>query len=347
MIPTSLPSGKKQQIMPDLYPIRFKPIYKQYMWGGRKFATLLKRPITQDEIFAESWEVCDHGQDQSVVDAGPLSGVTLHELVKKYGRRLLGHAAASMGSHKTLCGDRFPLLLKYLDASQNLSLQVHPDDAMAAGLDPPDLGKTEAWYVVAAVPGSIIYAGLRQGVDRRALSRAIEQGKCEECLHYFEARRGDCVLIPAGTVHALGAGILVAEIQQSSDATFRLFDWNRLGTDGRPRELHVQSGLDAIDFSREPVSPIRIPVSRQDDSVCLIKSKQFSLQRHLLSGPKNLGGDGRFHILTVVDGSASIEGEYMDGNLGCGQTVLLPAEIGAVRFTPCLDAVILDAFVGD
>ena len=351
--------------MPDLYPLRFKPIYKQYVWGGWKLATLLKRPIPDDEIFAESWELCDHGQDQSVVDGGPLSGATLHELVEKYGRRLLGDAGKGDSPHlceapqgssrqkgtvpfsheKSLCADRFPLLLKYLDATQNLSLQVHPDDAMAAGLDPPDLGKTEAWYVVATVPGSVIYAGLRQGVDRETFSRAIERGKCEECLHYFEARQGDCVFIPAGTVHALGAGTLVAEIQQSSDTTFRLFDWNRLGTDGRPRELHVEQGLDAIDFARGPVSPIRCPVSRQDDSVGLVRSKPFSLERHLLSGPKNLGGDGRFHILTVVDGSVLIEGEHSDKNLDCGQTVLLPAEIAAVRCTPCPDAVVLDAFV--
>ena len=334
MIPMSLPSSKKQQVMPDLYPLRFKPIYKQYVWGGWKLATLLKRPIPHDEIFAESWELCDHGQDQSVVDGGPLSGATLHELVEKYGRRLLGDV-----------GDRFPLLLKYLDAAQDLSVQVHPDDAMAAGLDPPDLGKTEAWYIVAAVPGSVIYAGLRQGVDRETLALAIKRGKCEECLHYFEARQGDCVFIPAGTVHALGAGTLVAEIQQSSDTTFRLFDWNRLGTDGRPRELHVEQGLDAIDFARGPVSPIRHPVSCQDESVGLVRSKQFSLERHLLLGPKDLGGDGRFHILTVVDGSVSIEGEHSDKNLNCGQTVLLPAEIAAVRCVPCLDAVVLDAFV--
>lgn len=305
------------------------------MWGGgRRLAGLLKRPITHDEVFAETWEVCDHGEDQSVVDGGPLSGLTLHELVEKYGRQLLGNA-----------GDHFPLLLKYLDAAQNLSLQVHPNDTMAARLDPPDLGKTEAWYVIDAVPGSVIYAGLREGVDRETLAHAIEQGKCEECLHSFEARQGDCIFIPSGTVHALGAGVLVAEIQQSSDTTFRLFDWNRLGTDGQPRELHVERGLDAIDFARGPISPIRHPVSREDDSVVLVRSKQFNLERTMLMGPKKLGGGGRFHILTVVDGSVSIEGAHLHGNLGCGQTVLLPAEIAAVRCTPCLDAVILDAFV--
>ncbi|MBN2295970.1 MAG: class I mannose-6-phosphate isomerase [Pirellulales bacterium] len=322
--------------MPELYPLRFKPIYKQYVWGGWKLAGLLKRPIPHDELFAESWEVCDHGEDQSVVDGGSLSGMTLHELVEKYGRRLLGDVA---------CGNRFPLLMKYLDATQNLSVQVHPDDDMAARLDPPDLGKTEAWYVLAAVPGSVIYAGLRQGVDLATFARAIKQGECEECLHYFEAQRGDCILIPSGTVHALGAGILVAEIQQSSDTTFRLFDWNRLGTDGRPRELHIEQGLAAIDFERGPISPIRHPVNHEDDSVNLISSDKFSLERHPLMSPRELGGDGRFHILTVVDGSVSIEGAHGSGNLNCGQTMLLPAQIPAVRCIPCPDAVVLDVFV--
>ena len=326
------------QELPDLYPLQFKPIYKQYGWGGWKLASLLKRPIPHDEIFAESWEVCDHGKDQSVVEDGPLAGKTLHELVEKYGRRLLGDAGKA---------DSFPLLLKYLDAMQNLSLQVHPDDEMAAGLDPPDLGKTEAWYVVAAVPGSVIYAGLREGVDRDTFARAVEQGKCEECLYYFEARQGDCIFMPAGTVHALGGGILVAEVQQSSDTTFRLFDWNRLGTDGRPRELHIEQGLDAIDFDLGPISPIRQPVSREDDSVSLIRGEHFSMDRRLLLGPQNLGGDGRFHILTVVDGAVSIEGEQIQVNLDCGQTILLPAEIESVRCMPCMDAVVLDAFVED
>ncbi len=334
------PETAKKELLPNLYPLRFKPIYRQYIWGGWKFATLMNRPLPQDENFAESWEICDHGDDQSVVDGGPLSGETLHDLSIKYGRRLLGNAPPLSAS-----AGRFPLLLKYLDAEQNLSLQVHPDDDMAARLDPPEMGKCEAWYVVASVPGSVIYAGLKDGVDKKTLAEAIENGRCEECLHYFEARRGDCVFIPAGTVHSLGAGILVAEIQQTSDVTFRLFDWNRLDADGLPRQLHIDRGLEAIDYARGPISPIRCPASHHDDSATLVKSKPFNLDRRILFGPQQIGGDGRFHIITVVDGAASIEGDKLDGNLCCGQSALLPADLGVVNCVPCLDATVLDAYI--
>lgn len=339
-IPKMTTRTEKKEVLPELYPLRFKPTYKQYIWGGWKFATLLNRHLPADENFAESWEICDHGSDQSVVEGGPLDGETLHSLCKNYGRRLVGDVLPA-----NYAAGQFPLLLKYLDAEQNLSLQVHPGDAMASRLNPPEKGKTEAWYVVAAVPGSIIYAGLKPGVDKRTLAEALEKGRCEECLHYFEARRGDCVFIPAGTVHSLGSGILVAEIQETSDVTFRLFDWNRVGADGRPRQLHIEQGLEAIDFARGPISPIRCAASHHDDSVSLVSSRPFNLDRRVLFGPQQIGGDGRFHIITVMDGAVSIEGDRLDGNLCCGQTALLPAELGVANCTPCLEATVLDAYI--
>jgi mannose-6-phosphate isomerase len=234
-----------------LYPLRFQPIFQRYIWGGHRLRTLLGKATGRDAA-AESWEVCDHGPQQSIVRFGPLAGTSLHELLRRYGPDLLGHSGhadpsppASLGSGDPR--DRFPLLLKFLDAARTLSVQVHPNDRQAAELDPPDLGKTEAWVVLAANPGSLIYAGLQSAADRQTLLAAIRQGKCEEQLHRFEPAVGDCVFIPAGTVHALGAGLLVAEIQQTSNITFRLFDWNRLGADGRPRPLHVEEGLAVID----------------------------------------------------------------------------------------------------
>ena len=152
------------------YPLRFQPILRRYLWGGRRLQTVLGKPLPAGDDYAECWELVDHGEDQSIVDGGPLSGVALHELVEKYGRQLLGDVDQLIECQEASCAKNFPLLLKYLDASQNLSVQVHPDDKMAAGLDPPDLGKTEAWYVIAAEPGSVIYAGLREGVDREMLS---------------------------------------------------------------------------------------------------------------------------------------------------------------------------------
>ena len=168
----------------------------------------------------------------------------MHDLVTQHGPALFGRHHPQR---------QFPLLFKFLDCQQTLSVQVHPNDEQAARLNPPDLGKTEAWVVLAAEPGSKIYAGLKPGVDRADVgARNNAPALCEECLHQFEPQAGDCVFIEAGTVHALGAGLLIAEIQQASDTTFRLFDWNRVDRDGKPRPLHIRESLDTIDFLARP-----------------------------------------------------------------------------------------------
>jgi len=196
-----------------MHPLPLAPVYRRYLWGGRRFATLLGRELPPGDDFAESWELVDRAADQSRVAAGPLAGTTLGELVRDRCRELLGRHAPRAA---------FPLLFKFLDACRDLSVQVHPDDARAARLVPPDLGKTEAWYVIDAAAGSRIYAGLRDGVDRAALAAAVRAGRCSDVLHSFEPQPGDCVFIPAGTVHALGAGLVIAEIQECSDVTYRL-----------------------------------------------------------------------------------------------------------------------------
>lgn len=322
--------------MAAVYPLRFQPILRQYLWGGRRLGSELGKPIRDEGVFAESWEVCDHGDDQSVVAAGPLSGKTLRQLVGELGEELFGrhHPQA-----------RFPLLLKFLDCQRPLSVQVHPNDLQAAKLDPPDLGKTEAWVVLATEPGSVIYAGLKTGVDRRMLAQEIAAGTTESCLHTIEPKAGDCLFIPAGTVHALGAGLLIAEIQQSSDTTFRLFDWNRLGIDGRPRQLHVEQALSVIDFQRGPVT---MQVERPTDRASvgrLVDCDQFILDRWQIQAPCSLGGDGRFHILAVTDGELTVEGDAVSGPLKKGSTILLPAACGEVQLTPCGGAVVLDSYL--
>jgi len=221
-------------MMSELYPFRFQPLLRRYLWGGRKLGTVLGKPIGPEDDYAESWEVVDHGPDQSVVLFGPLAGVSLGELVRRCGRELLGRHHPQ---------PRFPLLLKFLDAHRTLSVQVHPNDQQAARLDPPELGKSEAWVVLEAEPEGVIYAGLKPGVDRQMLAEAVREGRCETLLHLIRPQAGDCVL--------------VAEIQQASDTTFRLFDWNRLGPDGKPRPLHVEQALEVIDFERGPVQPQR------------------------------------------------------------------------------------------
>ncbi len=235
--------------MATLYPLRFTPVFRRYVWGGRRLGKILGKPIGPGNDYAESWEVVDHGEDQSRVAAGSLAGMTLNELTHIHGKELLGRHNPQ---------PRFPLLFKFLDCEKTLSVQVHPNDQQAARLDPPDAGKTEAWVVLSAEPGSVIYAGLKRGFDRAALEREVARGTCELCLHRFEPEPGDCIFLPAGGIHALGAGLMIAEIQQASDVTFRLYDWNRMGTDGQPRPLHIQQALDVIDYQRGPIDPQKL-----------------------------------------------------------------------------------------
>lgn len=322
--------------MTALYPLRFKPIFRRYVWGGRKLATHLSKPIGDEESCAESWEICDRGTDQSIVAEGALAGWSLAEIVAQYSQELFGrHAPQS----------RFPLLLKFLDARHKLSVQVHPDDARAAQLSPPDLGKTEAWYVVDADPGSMIYAGLKRGFDRPALEREIARGTSELCLHRFEPRAGDCVFVPAGVVHALGEGLLVAEIQQSSDTTYRLFDWNRVGTDGQPRPLHIDAALEAIDYAAGPVSPARPTETGESQRERLIACDLFVVDRLTLDVGCTLASDNRFHMLLPVAGSIDVSGDPAGAPLNVGGSMLVPAARGSTQLIPRRSAVVLDIYL--
>lgn len=300
-----------------LPPLLFTPIYRRYIWGGRRFASAFGRPLPPGDDYAESWELVDRGGDQSLVRAGPLAGTSLGEIVRGHGDELFGRSAPPA----------FPLLFKFLDANRVLSVQVHPDDARAARLDPPDRGKTEAWYVVAAEPGSRIYAGLREGVDQATLAAAIRSGTCESVLSSFEPVAGDCVFIPAGTVHAIGEGLLVAEIQQSSDVTYRLFDWNRTAPDGTPRPLHIEAGVEAV-TRLGPVSPVR-PETTADPAVRrLVACEYFALDEVRPQLSWRCGGDDRCHFLALLEGEARLPEQWGLPVLGPGDCVLLPASAG-------------------
>jgi mannose-6-phosphate isomerase len=322
---------------PD-YPLRFQPILRRYLWGGRRLASVLQKPLPPGDDYAESWELVDHGTDQSVVRDGPLGGVTLHELVTEHGRALLGKHAPQT---------QFPLLFKFLDAGRNLSVQVHPNDQQAARLTPPDRGKTEAWIVMHAEPGSQIYAGLQPGVDRAQLQQAIAEGTADRCLHALEPAVGDCLFIPAGTVHAIGAGLVIAEIQQSSDTTFRLYDWNRVGADGQPRPLHVQQALGVIDFDR---GPVRVSSPVATDTACrqqLISCDKFRVDRWQCQSARSLGGDNRCHLIVPLQGRVSLERDACPDPLQPGQMVLLPAAAGTVQLQPDGPVTLLDIYLPD
>jgi mannose-6-phosphate isomerase len=260
----------------------------------------------------------------------------LHQIVEQFGQELFGRHAPQ---------PQFPLLFKLLDCNQNLSVQVHPNDEQAARLNPPDRGKTEAWVILDAQPGSVIYAGFRPGVTRSKFAEELRRGNAAELsLHRIAPRNGDCVFIPAGTVHALGAGLLVAEIQQASDTTFRLFDWNRAGPDGQPRPLHIEQGLSVIDFTRRPVAS-QTPQQVAPGIERLVACDKFVLDRRTLSGEASIGGDERFHIVYVVAGEMKVAGDAAESPLSFGQTILLPACAGEVPLQSHAPATVLDIFL--
>ena len=310
-----------------LYPLRFDPILKELLWGGRRLGTVLGKPLGSGTTYAESWEIADHRDDVSRVSEGPLEGTALRDLVRGRGVDLLGPGVGTR--------DQFPLLVKFLDAHQVLSVQVHPDDVLGRVLA-DDNGKTEAWVILHSEPGSLIYAGLRPGVTRDAMAAAMRSGEVEPLLHRFEPRPGDCILIPAGTVHAIGAGVVLAEIQQMSDATFRVHDWGRVGADGKPRQLHPSQALESIDFASGPVDPL---ASHPEPIVGgtrerLVRCPYFALDRLRLDGPAEVGGPERFTILIGLEGAAVVRSGRDETPLGFGQTLLLPAAIGACAIAP-------------
>ena len=210
-------------------------------------------------------------------------------------------------------------------------------------LDPPDLGKTETWVVLEAAPGSLIYAGLKPGVDRAAFERELARGTCEACFHSFEPHVGDCIFLPAGTVHAIGAGLLIAELQQASDCTFRLFDWNRVGPDGKPRQLHVEDALAAVDFAAGPVGPQQPAATDQPHVSRLVTCDKFLLDRWTFDSPQELSLDDACRLLIVLEGNVFVPGDMGDGLLGKGDTVFLPAKLDRIEVRPQGPAVMLVA----
>lgn len=316
----------------EFYPLSFEPIFQSYIWGGRRLETALGKSLPADgKDYAESWEVVDHDDGQSIVAAGPLQGTSLAQLVREHGQELLGkHHPQS----------KFPLLFKFLDCQRNLSVQVHPNDQQGSLLDPPDLGKTEAWVIMAAEPGSQLYAGLKSGVDRDQFERELRNGTAESCLHVVEPAVGDCIFIPAGTVHALAEGLVVAEIQQSSNTTFRLYDWNRVDAEGKSRPLHIEQGLAVTDFERGPVDP-QEPQIAADGVERLVSCEKFVLDRRNFQGSTTIGGDDACHIVAVLKSSV----QCGDFEFPAGKTFLLPAACGEVTLVASSDAILLDMYL--
>jgi mannose-6-phosphate isomerase len=313
-------------------PLHFTPFLRPMVWGGRRLAEYLDTPLPSPGPYGEAWLVSDHPLHRSTVAAGPLAGRSLRELMEADRAGLLGPGR-----------DReaiFPWLIKLLDVTDWLSVQVHPDPAAVRELWPGEGSKTEAWFVLHAEPGSRIYAGLLPGVGPDDLRARVSEGEVAACLHSFEPQPGDCVFLPAGTVHAVGGGVLIAEVQQTSDATFRLFDWNRRDAGGKSRQLHIEESLASVHWHRGPVHPVR--TDAWDETTPrpgparwqrLVKSDYFVLW-HLDSGePVKLTGNDRLHAVMVLRGGGTLSGSG-EQVVRRGQTWILPASVSATTLTP-------------
>ncbi|HMJ91487.1 MAG TPA: type I phosphomannose isomerase catalytic subunit [Candidatus Acidoferrum sp.] len=309
-----------------LYPLTFKPVFKERVWGGRRIERLFNKPLPPGAPIGESWEVTDRPEGVSEIANGPLAGKTLRWLMENHAGDLLGN---SRSDAKT-----FPLLVKILDCSDKLSLQVHPpaEKAKELGGEP----KTEMWVFADATPEADIFVGLKRGVTREEFERKTRDGTVAECFHRIRVAAGDVMFLPSGRVHALGAGGVVFEIQQNSDTTYRVFDWNRVGLDGKPRDLHIPQSMASIDFNDFEPSLVGSEFSRNEEISIryLVNDPLFRVNQWRVKR------DARFYltselpqIIGVMNGEIIIRHGEEELTLKPGHFCLLPASIGRVTIT--------------
>ncbi len=322
-----------------LYPLRFHPIFKERVWGGRKFETLYSKLLPPRVPIGESWEISDRPGDVSVIANGPLAGKDLQWLLAHHPRSLLGSTKAVNG--------RFPLLIKILDAQEKLSLQVHPPANRASELGGEP--KTEMWYVAAAEPDAELYVGLKRGVTRSQFEQKIATGQVADCFHRLAVRNGDAMFLPSGRVHAIGAGLVIFEIQQNSDTTYRVFDWNRLGLDGKPRQLHVSQSLASIDFDDfEPgLLPSRFIASGSAKVRPLVHNPLFDVQACEFSLPATIDlPPHRLQVVAVLTGSIQVRSDDTSVPLLAGQFCLIPAGLAGAVLEAQSHALLLHVLAG-
>ena len=302
-----------------LYPFLLDPLLHTKVWGGRRLDTIIHKELPTEEPYGESWEL----HDEMTVINGPLSGRTLGSLLVECGHKLIGR-----GNDPE---EGFPIMVKLIDVSEWVSIQVHPNDEQAHALENEPRGKSEVLYILAAQPGSRLVIGVKPGTTERGLSQAILESRMEDHLVYADVEQGDCVYIPAGAIHASGSGILLYEIQQSSDITYRLYDWGRVDLDGKQRELHTEKGIAVANL--EILLEIKHTARDIAPTVKLVNTLYFTTLLHRLNIDNGLRveldteGD-RFHFLTCIEGKAGIIGEGESGEIKTGQSVLIPASLG-------------------
>lgn len=303
----------------NYYPLTFEPIFQERIWGGRRLEELFGKALPAGVPIGESWELSDLPHGQSVVANGPLAGRTLHTLMEQFGSEITGN-------HDFI--GPFPLLIKFLDAEDVLSVQVHPDAEACRKMGKGE-PKTECWYIIAAAPGAAIYNGLKRGVTREAFEQAVRSGTCANLLNRVPVEVGQCHFLPSGMCHAVGEGLVIAEIQQPSDTTYRVFDWNRTDANtGLPRQLHIEDALESIHFDDAPIAP-PTTIGR------LVDVPEFTVDKgHQAPGCEVLLKIGTMRVLVILTGGGRIVAETAEPVcFAAGQTLLVPAAYeGVLQF---------------
>ena len=320
-------------------PLKFEPILKTIVWGGEKIAPY-KGIETEQNHIGESWELSGVAGNESVVSEGPLKGKTIAELTKEYKGKLVGeHVYANTG-------DEFPLLIKFIDALSDLSIQVHPNDELAAKRHNGSKGKTEMWYVVAADKGAHLLAGLTKKITPEEYAAKVADGTITDVLARYDVHPGDVFFLPAGRIHAICGGCFIAEIQQTSNITYRIYDYGRLGLDGKPREVHTELAKDAIDYTvypdyRTPYTPAK------DEEVEVVSCPYFTTSILDLTLPfaKDLSDIDSFMVVMCLEGEGSLEVDGQEVGVHQGETVLIPADADDICFVPDDKMKVLTSFI--
>jgi mannose-6-phosphate isomerase len=318
-----------------LYPFVFQPIFKERVWGGRELEKLFHKELPAGKTIGESWEISDRPGDESVVTNGKYAGKNLRWLMENFQKEILGDA-------RPAAGNRFPILCKILDARDKLSLQVHPPASKAAELKGEP--KTEMWYIADATPDADLFVGLKRGMTRAEFVKRIADGGVAECFHRNPVHAGDAMFLPSGRVHAIGAGLVIFEIQQNSDTTYRVFDWNRVGLDGKPRELHVAQSLASIDFNDFDPTLVQSKFfgDANSKSRALVRDPLFNVDAvELKNGALTSLKPKKLQIVVVVSGKVEAQSGADKMTLGAGQFCLIPASLEKAEITAKTDTALL------
>ncbi|HBE77627.1 MAG TPA: mannose-6-phosphate isomerase [Firmicutes bacterium] len=325
-----------------LYPLKFQPVFKDYIWGGRNLEQFGKK-LPPGNV-AESWEISCHPNGISIVSNGEFTGQSLPELIGKFGRQLVGTALPEKDVAT------FPLLIKLIDANDKLSVQVHPDDSYALTHEHGELGKNEMWHILSAKPGAKLIYDVLPGTNLEIFSQAVKDNHIGDYLKSVEVFAGDTLNIPAGLIHAIGEGIVLAEIQQNSDTTYRVFDYNRVDKNRQSRPLHVEKAKEVIDFAHsgrpEKMTGLTVTINREGSKKYLIANKYFSVELLDVHGSIVENADGsKFYIYLLTEGEARLDFQGGRTSVTRGESLLVPASMGDYRFEGCFKA--LKTYVPD